>query len=226
MPAAETRVTYIFACLQIPRALQSNKICKSLGPLLGETLNENTQASRLPNILVTFAQTSNPVPWHRSLSYSEGCPKKDERGRAFVRTGIGCQPPESKKAQCESCTELWSASATFPRCWTGRGFGEGRRIRTGFRQQLNKSANRMWKGQASYQETYCKGRVKYTKVSLGGMVAHMTTLLFSLTKRPERLPSITQLSRCSYPDRGPYHNLTNWFLQPSRSVSINSPDLS
>lgn len=71
--------------------------------------------------------------------------------------------------------ELWSASAMFPRCWTGRGFGEGRRIRTGFRQQLNKSANRMWKGQASYQETYCKGRVKYTKVSLGGMVAHMTS---------------------------------------------------
>lgn len=43
------------------------------------------------------------------------------------------------------------------------------RIKMWFRQQLNESANWKWKGQASYQETDCKGQVKYREVSLGGM---------------------------------------------------------
>lgn len=56
----------------------------------------------------------------------------------------------------------------FPRCWTGRRVWRGAESKVGFRQQLNKSANWMWKGQASYHETHCKGQVRYTEVSLGG----------------------------------------------------------
>lgn len=121
---------------------------------------------------IQFSSGTGPFPTARDA------PRKIREAEPFVRTGIGCQPPESKKAHCKSRSTSLS-SGQQARCFRDaeqeERFGDGRRIKMGFRQQLNKSTNWMWKGQASYQETYCKGQVKYTKVSLGGMVAHMTS---------------------------------------------------
>jgi len=103
MPAAE--MCYIhFACLQIPRALQSNTICKSLGPLLGETLNENMQGSCLPNSSDLCAKEQSSSPLAHPFPKVRDAPSKTGKAEPFLTTSIGYQPSESKTKPCPGAT--------------------------------------------------------------------------------------------------------------------------